>query len=67
MVNEHQVKALFGIRTIEDNLMSEKFVSTNRIVMENLEVLIVPKIAVKGSRFTINYKAKPVIQIGSVR
>jgi hypothetical protein len=65
MVNGHQVKALFNTGTMGDNLISGKFVSTKRITTENLQVPISPKITVKGSRFTINYKGKPVIQIGS--
>jgi hypothetical protein len=48
-----------------DNLISGKFVSTNRIVTENLEVPISLKMVVKGSRSTINYKVKPVIQIST--
>jgi hypothetical protein len=65
MVNGHQAKVLFDTRTMEDNLISRKFVSTNRIATENLEVSISLKMAIKGSRSTINYRAKPVIQIGS--
>jgi hypothetical protein len=65
MINGHQAKALFDIGTMGDNLISGKFVSTNRIVTENLKVLISLKMAVKGSRSTINYRKKPFIQIGS--
>jgi hypothetical protein len=46
-----------------DNLISGKFVSTNRIATEILKVLISLKIVVKGSKSTINYQAQPVIQI----
>jgi hypothetical protein len=65
MVNGHQAKALFDIGTMKENLISGKFVSTNRIATENLKVSISMKMAVKGSRFTINYKVEPVIQIGT--
>jgi hypothetical protein len=65
MVNRHQAKALFNTGTIGDNLITEKFVSTNRIATENLEVRISLKMVIKGSRSTINYKAQPVIQIGT--
>jgi hypothetical protein len=63
MVNGHQLKALFNTGTMGDNLNSRKFVSTNRITTENLKVSSSLMIAVKGSRSSINYKAKPVIQI----
>jgi hypothetical protein len=66
MVNGHQVKAQFDTGTMGDNLIPGKFVSTNRIATENLEVLISLKMVVKGSRSTINYKAKPVIKIVTV-
>jgi hypothetical protein len=61
MVNGHQVKALFSTCTMGDNLISGKFVSTNRITTENLKVPISLKMAIKKSRSTINYKVKPVI------
>jgi hypothetical protein len=61
IVNGQQVKALFNTGTMGDNLISRKFVSTNRMTTENLEVPICLKMAVKGSRSTINYKVKPVI------
>jgi len=47
-----------------DNLISAKFVSTYNIPTKNLDTPINLKMAVKGSRSTINYKSKPVIQIG---
>jgi hypothetical protein len=65
MLNRDQAKALFDTGTMGDNLISGKFVSTNRIAIKNLEVSISLKMAVKGSRSTINYKAKHVIQIGT--
>jgi hypothetical protein len=65
MVNAHQAKALFDIGTMGDNCISGKFVSRNRIATENFEVPFSLKMAVKGSRSTINYKVKPVIQIGT--
>jgi hypothetical protein len=40
MVNGHPVKALFDIGTMGDNLIFGKFVSTHRIVTENLQVTI---------------------------
>jgi hypothetical protein len=64
MVNGDQAKALFDTGTMGDNLISGKFVSINRIATENLKVPISLKMVVKGSRSTINYKVKPVIQIG---
>jgi hypothetical protein len=63
MVNGYQIKALFDTGTIGDNLIPGKFVSTNRIATKNLKVPISLKMTVKGSRSTINYKVKPVIQI----
>jgi hypothetical protein len=65
MVNGHQVKALFDIGTKGDNLITGKFVSISRIATENLKVPISLKMAVKGSKSTINYKVKLVIQINS--
>jgi hypothetical protein len=59
------VKALFNTGIVEDNLIPGKCVSTNRIATENLKVSISLKMAVKGSRSTINYRVKPVIKIGS--
>jgi hypothetical protein len=56
MVNGHQAKALFDIGTMEDYLISGKFVSINRIATESLEVPISLKMVVKGSRSTINDK-----------
>ena len=64
MVNGHQAKALFDTGTMGDNLISGKFISTHRIATETLENPISLKMAVKGSRSTINFKAKPVVQIG---
>jgi hypothetical protein len=48
-----------------NNLISRKFVSTNRIATKHLEVSISLKMSIKGSRSTINYKVKPLIQNGS--
>jgi hypothetical protein len=59
------VKEQFDTSTMGDNLISGKFVSTNRIATENLEVPVSLKMTVKGSRSTINYRAKPVIQISA--
>jgi phage-related protein len=50
---------------MEDNLITRKFVSTNRITTKNLKVPISWKMGVKESRSTINYEVKPVIQISS--
>jgi hypothetical protein len=65
IVNGHQVKALFNTGTIGENFTSAKFVSTNRIAIKNLKVPISLKMVVKGSRSTINYKATPVIWVGT--
>jgi hypothetical protein len=65
MVNRHQAKVLFDTVTMGDNLIFRRFVSTNRNATENLEAPISFKMAVKRSRYTINYRAKPVSQIGS--
>jgi hypothetical protein len=67
MVNGQQVKLQYDTSTIGDNLISGKFGSINRITTENLNISIAIKIAIKGSRSTINYKVKPVLQINSVR
>jgi hypothetical protein len=64
-VNGHKAKALFDTGTMGDNLISGKFVSTFNISTKDLDRPINLKMAVKGSRSTINYKAQPVIQIGS--
>ena len=64
MVNGHQAKALFDTGTMGDNLISGKIVSTHRLATENLETPIALKMAVNGSKSTINYSAKPVVQIG---
>jgi hypothetical protein len=63
MVNAYQAKALYDTGTFGDNVISGKFVTMNRIAIKNLEVSISLKIVVKRSRSSINYKAKPVIQI----
>ena len=63
-VNGHQAKALFDTGTMGDNLISGKFVSTHHIPTSTLDNPIALKMAVKGSRSTINYRAQPVIQIG---
>ena len=47
-----------------DNLISGKFVSTFQIPTQDLDTPISLKMAVKGSRSTINYKAQPLIQVG---
>ena len=47
-----------------DNLISGKFISTFGIPTKDLDTPINLRMAVKGSRSTINYKAQPVIQIG---
>jgi hypothetical protein len=65
MVNRHQGKVLFDTGTMGDNLISGKFISINRITIENLEVSIYLKMAVKGSRSTIKYRLKLIIQIDS--
>jgi hypothetical protein len=64
MVNGHQAKSLFDTGTMRDNLISGKFLSTHRLATETLENPIALKMAVKGSRSTINYQAMPVVQIG---
>ena len=63
-VNGHKAKALFDTGTMGDNLISGKFVSTSQIPTQDLDTPISLKIAVKGSRSTINYKAQPIIQVG---
>ena len=47
-----------------DNLISGKFVSTFQLPTQDLNTPISLKMAVKGSRSTINYKAQPLIQVG---
>src|SRR3984885_6877140 len=63
-VNGHKAKALFDTGTMGDNLISGKFVSTFQIPTQDLDTPISLKMAVKGSRSTINYKAQPLIQVG---
>ena len=63
-VNGHKAKALFDTGTMEDNLISRKFVSTFQIPTQDLDTPISLKMAVKGSCSTINYKAQPLIQVG---
>ena len=46
-----------------DNLISGKFVSTFQIPTQHLYTPISLKMAVKGSRSTINYKCQPLIQM----
>ena len=46
-----------------DNLISGKFVSTFQIPTQDLDTPLSLKMAVKGSRSTMNYNAQPVIQI----
>ena len=46
-----------------DNLISGKFVSTFQIPTQDLDTPISLKMAVKGSRSTINYKCQPLIQM----
>jgi len=47
-----------------DNLISGKFISTFQIPTKDLDTPISLKMAVKGSRSTINYKSQPVIKVG---
>ena len=47
-----------------DNLISGKFVSTFQIPTQVLDTPIGLKMAVKGSRSTINYKSQSLIQVG---
>ena len=47
-----------------DNLISGKFVSTPQIPTQDLDTPISLKMAVKGSRSTINYKSQLLIQVG---
>src|ERR1700742_3470287 len=54
---------LFDTGTMGDNLISGKFVSTFQISTQDLDTPISLKIAVKGSRSTINYKCQPLIQM----
>ena len=63
-VNGHKVKALFDTGTMGDNLISGIFVSTFQIPTQDLDTPISLKMAVKGSRSTMNYKAQPLIQVG---
>jgi len=65
-VNGHKAKALrlFDTGTMGDNLISGKFVSIFQIPTKDLATPISLKMAVKGSRSTINYKSQPVIQVG---
>ena len=46
-----------------DNLISGKFISTFQIPTQDLDTSISLKMAVKGSRSTINYKCQPLIQM----
>ena len=62
-VNVHKAKALFDTGTMRDNLRSAKFVSTFQIPTQDLDTPISLKMAVKGSRSTINYKSQPLIQV----
>ena len=63
-VNGYKAKALFDTGTMGDNLISGKFVSAFQIPTQDLDTPVSLKMAVKGSRSTINYKAPPLIQIG---
>ena len=63
-VNGHKAKALFDTRTMGDNLIAGKFVCTFQIPTQDLDTPISLKMAVKGSRSTINYKSQPLIQFG---
>jgi hypothetical protein len=67
IIHEHQAKAPFDVGIMGDIHISGKFVSSNQIATENLDIPIFGRMAVKGSRSrsTINYRAKPVIQVGS--
>ena len=62
-VNGHKAKALFDTGTMGENLISAKFVTTFQIATQDLETPISLKMAVKGSRSTINYKCQPRIQV----
>ena len=63
-VNGVKVKALLDTGTMGDNLISRKFVSAFQIPTQDLDTPISLKMAVKGSRSTINYKLQPLIQVG---
>ena len=65
-VNGHQAKALFDAGTMGDNLISGKLVSTFQIPTQDLDTPISLKMAVKGSRSTINYKSQRLIQVGDI-
>ena len=62
-VNGHKAKALFDTGTMGDNLISGKFVYTFQIPTQDLDTPISLKMAVKGSRSTVNYKCQPLIQM----
>ena len=47
-----------------DNLISGKFVSAFQIPTQDLNNPISLKMALKGSRSTINFKSQPVIKVG---
>jgi len=59
-----KAKALFDTGTMRDKLSSGTFVSTFQIPTKDLDTPISLKMAVKGSRSTINYKSQPLIQVG---
>jgi hypothetical protein len=40
MVNKYQAEVLIDRGTMEDNLIPRKFISINKIAIENLKVLI---------------------------
>ena len=62
-VNGPKAKALFDTGTMEDNLISRKFVSTSQISTQGLDTPTRLKMAVKGSCSTITYKSKPLILV----
>jgi len=63
-VHGHKAKALFDTGIRGDNLISGKFVSIFQIPTKDLKTPISLKMAVKGSRSTINYKLQPIIHVG---
>ena len=63
-VNGHKAKALSATGTMRGNLITGKLVSTFQILTQDLDSPISLKMAVKGTRSTINYKSQPLIQVG---
>jgi len=62
-VNGHKATAVFDTGAMGDNLISGKFVSTFQIPTIDFATPISLKMAVKGSRSTINYKSQPVMLV----